>query len=101
MIKNFDNLLMTSEQSDVDILIDRFNAKFSFPTVVHRPGVLKFHAMTILRAENCSSTVHADEKLNTIESFPLSRVLRRQFDSQLNDIDKSSFMLVNFSIGWL
>lgn len=101
MVKIVDGHLMTGEQSEVDLFIDCLNTNSSFGTVVHGPAIFKSYGMTILQAEDCSSTIHADEKRNKIESVPLSCVRHSQCDFQLNDTEKSSFMSFNSSIGWL
>lgn len=55
----------------------------------------------MINNEDFSSTIHGDEKLNSIRTFPLSRIRRRQSDSKLNDIEKASYISVDSSSGWL
>ena len=48
-----------------------------------------------------SSTIDGDEKLNALETYPLTRSRRRQQSEPLSSIERSCFMSVNSSIGWL
>lgn len=101
VIKIVDDLLMTGEDASVNDFIERFNKKFELGTVVRGPGSFKFYGISMSQDEDLSSSVNADEKLNLIDSFPLSRVRRRQCNSSLTSVEMSAFMSVNSSIGWL
>lgn len=52
VLKIVDDLLLTSEKSDVEIFLDGFNASLSFGTVVHGTGVQILHEMTIMKADD-------------------------------------------------
>ena len=95
------HLIMTGVKHFVDIFLKKFDDKFKFGSIVHGPGIIKFYGLTIEQFEDMSSTIHSDDKLNAIECFPLSRIRRRQADSVLNNVEKSSYMSVNSSLGWL
>lgn len=99
--KIVDGLIMTGLKSDVEMFLRRFDERFKLGTIVHGPGVLRFFGMTIEQFDDYASEIHADDKLNSIECFPLSRVRRIHFDSSLTAVEKSSFMSVNYSLGWL
>lgn len=80
--KSVDDLLIAGVPESTKKFLSRFNSRFSFRTVVSGPGILKFYGLTIEQHEDFSSSIHADDKLNSIECFPLSRIRRRQVDSQ-------------------
>lgn len=57
--------------------------------------------MNIVKNENYSISIHADDKLNQLEPYPISRSRRRELSEKMNDIEKKAFMSINESIGWL
>lgn len=88
-----DDLLITGVRSDVDEFLVNLNEKFPFVSAVRGPEIIKFHGMNIVLNDNCSASIHADEKLNALDGYPLSRVRRRQFDSTFTEVEKSSSCL--------
>lgn len=99
--KVVDDLLITGVKSYVDDFLVKFDMKFQFGSIVRGPGILKFYGMKIIQNEDFSLSIHADDKLNSLECYPLPRIRRRQVDSACTDVEKSSFMSVNSSLGWL
>lgn len=101
VIKIVDDLLITGETNVASKFIECFNRKFKLGTIVKAPGAMKFYGMSIIQLEDFSCTIDADDKLDAIEGFLLSRVRRRQLESTLNNVELSAFKPGNSSIGWL
>lgn len=85
----------------VESILQQFDSKFKLGSVGCGPGVLKVYGMLIVQLEDFSSSIDADDKPEALESFPLCRVRRRQWDFSLTLAEKSPFMPVNFSMCWL
>lgn len=99
--KVVDDLRTTGVTSYVDEFLVTFNKKFQFGSVVRGLGILKFYGMKIVQNEDILLSTHVDDNLNSLECYPLSRIWRRQVDLALTVVEKSSFMSVNSSLGWL
>lgn len=69
VVKLVDTLLVTGIPSETNSFLTNFNKELSFGTLVSGPGVLKFFGLSILQSEESSSSIHADEKLNSLECF--------------------------------
>lgn len=101
VIKIVGDLLLTCENTLPIDFIEFFNRKLKMVTVFRAPAAMKFYGMSATQLDEFSSKIYADKKLDATESFPLSKVRRRQIDSILNRVKMSAFMSVKFSIGWL
>lgn len=96
-----DDLLATDVTSYVDDSLVKLNKKFQFGSIVRGPGIIKFYGMKVVRDGDFSSTIHADDKLGPLDCYALSRIRRLQADSECTAVEKSSFMSVSSSLGWL
>lgn len=99
--KIVDDILVTGDTDMVDKFITGFNSKFKFGTVVHGPGNLRFFGLNLVQNEDYTCEINADDKLHALEPYPLTRLRRREIDAELNAVEKSAFMSLNASIGWL
>lgn len=81
--------------------VNNFNDRFKLGGVVHGPSVLRFFGLNIIQDEDCTMTIHADDKLQALEPYPISRPRRCQLDDVMNEIEVKSFMSINTSIAWL
>jgi len=99
--KVVDDLLLSGEEAVVAKFLADFNSMFKLGTITRGPGNLRFYGLMITQDEDCSSTIHGDEKLNALEPYPLSRVRRRQVDQHMSSIETSAYMSINSSLGWL
>ena len=96
-----DDLLLTGTDESLRQFVTDFHQKFKLGEVVHGPGTLRFYGLNLIQDTDYSVSIHADDKLNAIEPYPISRTRRRQIDDQMNDIEKKAFMSINASSGWL
>lgn len=95
-----DSFLTSTDEALRDFIIS-FNEKFKPGDVVHGPGTIRFYGTTISQDEDYSVSIHADDKLNKLEPYPISHSRRRQSDEKKNDLERKPFMSINVSIGWL
>ena len=99
--KIVDDLMVTGEPGEVESFQSGFGKIFKLGTVCSGPGRLRFFGLSVIQAENYSTTVDGDDKLHALETHALTRNRRRQPDDPLNELEKSSFMSVNSSLCWL
>ena len=99
--KIVDDLLVTGLPEVVRAFLQKFNMRYKLGTVAHGPGRLRFYGMNIVQEDDFSSYIDADDKLASLETFPLTRLRRREVDSPLTTVEKASFMSLNSSLGWL
>lgn len=64
--------------------ITAFGDKFNIGEVQHGPGRLRFFRLNIVQDEGFVNTIDVDEKIQSIEPYPLSRVRRRQRGELMN-----------------
>lgn len=101
VIKIVDDILLTGVDSEMRSFIINYNNKYKLGEVVSGPGNLRFYGLNITQEEDFSVSIHADDKLVSIEPYPISRTRRSQIDENMNDIERKAFMSINASIGWL
>lgn len=101
IIKIVDDLLATGTDPALRFFIVGFGKLFKLSETLNGPGRLRFFGLSIVQQDDFSCSIDGDEKLQAIEPYPLSRVHRRQVCEEMNEIESSSFMSINDSIGWL
>lgn len=74
---------------------------FKIGEIFHGPGRLRFYALNLIQEENISVTIHADDKLQAMEPYPMTRIRRLQIGEVMDDTEKRSFMSITASLGWL
>ena len=99
--KIVDDILMTGEKDDIDRFEHDFNATFKLGTGSSGPGSLRFFGLNIIQDSDTLSTIDGNDKLNALEPHALTRNRHRDQDDKLNDLERSSFMSLNSSLGWL
>lgn len=101
LAKIVDDILISGELSLVDSIIEKINSRFTLGTVVHGPNRMRYFGLNIIQDEDYNITVDGDDKLNVLETYPLSRCRRKQVDENVNEIERKSFASINASVGWL
>lgn len=66
--------------------------------ITQGPGIMKLFGLIITQNQDLSYTIHGDEKVMDLESFPISRIRRCRHHSILYDFEKSVFMSVYRSL---
>ena len=59
---------------------------------------MQFYSLTVTQFEDLSSIIDGDDKLDALETFPLTLVRRREKDEPINQLERSSFMSINRSM---
>lgn len=96
-----DDILACVTDDMLRSFVVEFGEKFKLGTVSHGPGKFGFSGLRIEQYEDFSCSIDADDKLQSLEAYPISRVRRRQIDEEINSLERSAFMSLNFSICWL
>ena len=99
--KVVDDIKIAGVPAVVDNFVKRFNCQFKLGTITKGPGELKFYGLDVTQRNDLSITVTCDEKVNTLEPYPISKTRRKQTSDKLNDVEKHEFMSINSSLGWL
>lgn len=99
--KIVDDVLATGVQEQLEWFIKAFSERSELGTITWCPGAMQFFGLSLHQDEDFSVSIHADDKLNAIEAYPLSRVRRKNADDKLNAVELSSFKSVNSSISWI
>lgn len=100
-LKIVDDILLTGTDAAMQNFIFAFDKKFKLGEVVYGPSTFRFYGIIIIQESDWSVSIHADDKLNALEPYLISRTRRRQIVEQINDIEKKSFVSINASIRWL
>ena len=100
-VKVVDDILFAGEESYVKSTIKKIQDNYELGTIAYGPGSFLFYGLQISQLEDFTISVHADDKLNAIECYPIDRNRRKQNDSILNSIEERSFRSVNSSLGWI
>lgn len=69
--------------------------------MAHGPGNLRFDGLNITQEEDFPCRINADDKLVALEKRPISRLRRRETESELIAVAKSAFISLNSSLGGL
>lgn len=102
--KIVNDILITGEQHAVDQFLNGFYSKYKFGTVAHGPGQLRqlrFFGFNIVQEDDFTCSINGDEKLKALEQCPIPRVRKLELESELTAAERSAFMSLNSSLGWL
>ena len=97
--KIVDDIILTGKPRQTEQFLNAFNDRFKLGSIASGPGHLRFYGLNIIQHSDFSSTVGADDKLNALEAFPLTRGRRRMPDDELTHVERSSYSSINSSIG--
>lgn len=99
--KGVDDLKAADEGDRVKNFFDEFDRRFKFGDVKHGPGKLRFLGNNTVQNVDITVETDADENLEAVTGYHLSRQRHKQFDQPLNKIKKSVFASVNSLLGWI
>lgn len=88
-------------KSVIESLVDGIQKQYELGTVVYGPGIFLYFGLQIIQHDDCSIEIHGDDKINSIECYPITRQRRKQGEEILNAVEVSSYRSMNSSIGWL
>lgn len=101
VIQIVDEISAAGRASDVRSFVQPFGKKFMLRTLCKGPGKLRFYRLCIEQYEDFYGTINADEKLQSLEAYHITRVRRQLIDEKLNSIERRAFMSIISSISWL
>lgn len=100
-VKIVANILPIGTDTTMRQFITEFNKIFALGVVDYSPGVLQFYGLNMMQYEELPVVIHAEDKLNALEPYPVSRTRRCQIDETMNRIELNAYMSLNTSLGWL
>ena len=100
-VKIVDNILFCGGREFIENIIGRMQASYKLRTVLYGPATFLYYGLRISQDADYTSTIHADEKLQSYEAFPVDRNRRKMQDEALNVIELKSFRYLKSSVGWL
>lgn len=101
LAKTVDDMLFAGSASMTQTTIDLIDKKFELQIVAHGPGLMHISGLNLEQKEDMTITIHADDKLNAMESYPPSRIGRQQVDDALASTELKSLVLLNCAVDWL
>lgn len=99
--KVIDDIQVAGSEYHIRRFVTEFDKHFKLGTVVEGPGKMRFFGSNVEQAENFTVRTNADDKLNGLNEYYLSRYRGQQFQQTLNAIEKSHFASTNSSLGWI
>lgn len=81
--------------------LDVFDSRFKLGTINSGPGKLRFFGINTVQHEDFTVATDADDKLESVSEYPITRQRRKDSDDDINAIEKSAFASVNSSLGWI
>lgn len=99
--KIVEDLKVAGQGNNAQVFVEAFDQKFKFSTVSHGPGKMLFFGINTVQHEDSSIETDAEDNIEAVTQYPLLRQRRKESDSPLNAIEKSSFASANSSIGWI
>lgn len=82
--KIVEEILVTCQPDAVETFISGFDKVFKFGPVLHGPGNIRLFGMKIIQQEDNPCSINAEDKLQTLEPYHITRLCRRDIDSELN-----------------
>ena len=86
VIKIVDDILACEPDPQLKWFYEEFGKKFNLGTVNHGTGKLRFFGLSITQFDDFSCTIDADDKLLSLDGYPIAIVRRRQVDEPHNII---------------
>jgi len=100
-VKVVDDVLMAGNLDRLKQIVEKVKCSYELGTVVYGPGVFQFFGLTVIQSDDLTVQLHANDKINACEAFPIDRQRRKQVDAPLNKLENSSYRSLNSSLGWI
>lgn len=99
--KVVNDLKASGKRDNAKDFLTAFDRKFKFGAVNHGPGHMRYFGIKTIQHEDFSIATNADDKLEAIDECYISRNRRKESAQPINAIERSSFVSINSSIGWI
>jgi len=99
--KIVDDLKAAGKGRNAKQFLEEFNRRFKLGTINSGPGKLRFFGINTLQNEDFTIETDADDKMQALNEYPISRQRRKMGEKPLNEIEKSAFASSNSSLGWV
>lgn len=99
--KIVDDIKIAGTDSHSERFINMFNKSFKLGTIVKGPGMMRFFRINNEQGDDSTIRTDADDKLNGLSEYYISRARRKQFKDALNPIERNHFASINSSLGWI
>lgn len=99
--KNVDGILTISKTNVLGQVLQTFNVKFKFGTMVHGANKLRHFVLSIVQHDELKYRTDGKDKLTTLESALLTRLRCKAAKDDLNELERSLFSFFNSSLRWL
>lgn len=97
--KVVDDILVAGNEDEVKSFLKNFHERFTLGTLSKGPGNLRFFGINIYQHEEFFVETNADDKLEALQPFALSRTRRKQSKELASNLEVSSFSSTNSSLG--
>ena len=99
--KIVDDIKAAGEGENAKLFIKSFNKNFELGTISSGPGRMRFFGINTVQEDDMTVVTDANDKLNALTEYVLSRPRRKQFDMSINELEKSFYSSTNSSLGWI
>ena len=99
--KIVDDIKAASADGNAKAFIENFSQKFDLGTVATGPGKMRFFGINTVQEDDMTTHTDADDKLNALTEYAISRSRRKHFDQPMNPLEKWLFASTNSSLGWI
>ena len=100
-VKIVDDILFACPLDLLKSVVNKISSKYKLGTIVYGPGNFRYNGLTISQDTDFIISIHADDKLEALQPYPIDRYRRKQMEEKLNAIELTSFRSLNSSISWI
>lgn len=98
-VKIVDDVLIAGNKNDIADVITKVQRQYKLGTIIYGPGCFLYYGLQICQSSDFTISIHADDKLEQLQGYPITRYRRKQCDDLLNDIEMASYRSLCSSIG--
>lgn len=100
-VKVVDDFLLAGEDVCTREVVKQVSKKYNVGTIVFGLGTFSFFGLNILQDTDGSICIRGDDKLDQLESHPISRLRRKESEEGLNAVELFAYGYLNGSLGFL
>lgn len=77
-----------------DAITIKLQEHFEFGTIAHGPGLLRYFVLKIIQYNHSSVSINENNMLEALSAHPLTTVLRHEFESHINNVERKAFISI-------